>query len=144
MGNGTNYGHVKLSDTPDANQDVGDGVAATPAAVQSAYDAAIAFEDITSAFTPTSGVRLQALKIGNMVVVRATGQRTGATTAWVLANIPTQYRPSDNNWAGSAYLNEYKTGVCSVAGGQLIIPVLTFSTNWCCAEITWILGTPSI
>ncbi|MBR3240243.1 MAG: H-type lectin domain-containing protein [Oscillospiraceae bacterium] len=41
VGNGTNYGHVKLSDTPDANQDVGDGVAATPAAVQSAMDTAM-------------------------------------------------------------------------------------------------------
>lgn len=40
VGDGTNYGHVKLSDTPDANQDVGDGVAATPAAVQAAIDKA--------------------------------------------------------------------------------------------------------
>lgn len=40
VGNASNYGHVKLSDTPDANQNVGAGVAATPAAVQAAIDKA--------------------------------------------------------------------------------------------------------
>ena len=37
---GTNYGHVKLSSAVTSSSDTGDGVAATPKAVKSAYDLA--------------------------------------------------------------------------------------------------------
>lgn len=40
VGNGENYGHVKLSDSTDSTSDVSDGTAATPAAVKAAYDLA--------------------------------------------------------------------------------------------------------
>lgn len=36
VGNYSNYGHVKLTDTPDTSQQAGDGYAATPAAVANA------------------------------------------------------------------------------------------------------------
>lgn len=39
-GNGTNYGHVKLSDATNGTSNVNCGVAATPAAVKAAYDLA--------------------------------------------------------------------------------------------------------
>lgn len=39
VGSGTNYGHVKLSDATNSTSGVGDGVAATPAAVKAVADA---------------------------------------------------------------------------------------------------------
>lgn len=40
VGNGSNYGHIKLSDSTSSTSGVSGGIAATPAAVKSAYDRA--------------------------------------------------------------------------------------------------------
>ena len=40
VGNGSNYGHIKLSDSTSSTSDVSGGIAATPAAVKNAYDRA--------------------------------------------------------------------------------------------------------
>lgn len=40
VGNASNYGHLKLSNSPNASQGTGSGVAATPSAVQAAIDKA--------------------------------------------------------------------------------------------------------
>ena len=42
LGNDSNYGHVKLSDSTSSTNDVSGGTAATPAAVKAAYDKAVA------------------------------------------------------------------------------------------------------
>ena len=56
VGNGSNYGHVKLSDTPDASRTAANGVAATPAmvaAVKTVADGAAT--TAAQAFTLASG-----------------------------------------------------------------------------------------
>lgn len=56
LGDSTNYGHVQLSDAIDSTSDTTDGVAATPAAVKTAYDLANGKQDpITVDATPTDG-----------------------------------------------------------------------------------------
>lgn len=45
VGNGTNYGHVKLSDTYGSSDGVSSGKAATPKAVESAYEQACDYAD---------------------------------------------------------------------------------------------------
>ena len=55
-GNGSKYGHVKLSDATDSTSGTSGGTAATPAAVKAAYDLADGKQDpLTFDSTPTSG-----------------------------------------------------------------------------------------
>lgn len=48
-GDGTRYGHLKLSDSVDSTNNVSDGIAATPAAVKAAHDEASKKENIGTA-----------------------------------------------------------------------------------------------
>ncbi len=54
-GSGTNYGHVKLSDATDSTSGTSGGVAATPAAVKSAYDLANTAKESADGKLPLSG-----------------------------------------------------------------------------------------
>lgn len=54
-GTGTNYGHVKLSDSTDTAYGANDGIAATPAAVKAAYDLANSTKDSLGNYLPLSG-----------------------------------------------------------------------------------------
>ena len=54
-GDGSNYGHVKLSDSTTSISGTSDGVAATPAAVKTAYDLAASKSTLPSVTTTDNG-----------------------------------------------------------------------------------------
>ena len=55
VGNASNYGHVKLSDAINSSSSVSSGVAATPAAVKSAYDLADSAVKTVNGVAPVNG-----------------------------------------------------------------------------------------
>lgn len=152
IGDDTNYGHVKLSDTPNENQDVGDGVAATPAAVQAAHDAAvqaaIAFEDITSQIVWDSTVKeKQALQIGNLVIIRFRAERSASTAAWVYVTFPSSFAVNDGCWQGSLQINNAVPASLRtyLNNGALELRTEAFSSNasWCQGQIMIVLNAPT-
>lgn len=56
VGNGENYGHVKLSDSTNSTSGVTDGTAATPSAVKAAYDLANSKASVSSALIPYADI----------------------------------------------------------------------------------------
>lgn len=76
VGNGTNYGHVKLSDATNGSSNANGGVAATPAAVKAAYDLAngkAAASHNQAASTITAGT------FAGQVVANSSGQAPGTS-----------------------------------------------------------------
>ena len=90
IGTGSNYGHVKLSDSTSTTSGASAGIAATPTAVKAAYDLAVARTKIytascsTAAGTTAKVATLDdstgfSLAAGVMVVVRFTNGNTATT-----------------------------------------------------------------
>ena len=106
------------------------------------------FKDITSAFTPTSGLSLQVLQIGNLLIARAVGNRVASTADWNICDIPEAYRPADQRWIGNAFLNNKGVAVCTMNAALDTIyissPGGTTSMAWCSIELVWVLGSSSI
>lgn len=81
-GNGSNYGHVKLSDSTSSTSDANSGVAATPKAVKAAYDAATSAQ--TAAGTAQSTAS-SAQTTANAAMPKSGGTFTGAISTTTLS-----------------------------------------------------------
>lgn len=96
LGNAANYGHVKLTDTPGA-QNATQGFAATPALVSAAVQAALETQVLyDQPATGVNGVHVILTKSGNTCVFSL--QRQGSNWTWPaqttkIATLPTSYLP---------------------------------------------------
>lgn len=87
-GTGSDYGHVRLSDSTSSTSAAASGIAATPAAVKAAMDNA-------EARLPKNGTAAAALKVsrlnlptgaGKVILLEASGSTDGFTLAWSPGN----------------------------------------------------------
>lgn len=86
IGTGSNYGHVKLSDSTLSTSDASAGIAASPKAVKAAYDKAV--EAANSAGTVRSVNGVSADEAGN-VAISSVSTATTATKATTTPNVVT-------------------------------------------------------
>ena len=87
-GNGSNYGHVKLSDSTSTTSGVSGGIAATPTAVKAAYDLA---NTANSAASTASSNASSALTKANAAMPKSGGTFTGNVKASTSSSVSSAY-----------------------------------------------------
>lgn len=127
VGNGSNYGHLKLSDSTTSASGVGGGTAATPAAVKAVRDS-LSQTNGTRVSTGITGVT--GYRFGNYLLlqIERTGVNVSAGQATTLGTLPSNLRGSKGIAAATTSLGKVGARIFVETDGRVGVAASSAAT----------------